>query len=78
MKITEFIDNEMRDLAIPKNSEAFRLIRENAIEAAAIMTRKELKRYIEEYSDLLPMDYFQHSVTAKDNFSCMGDTTGGV
>lgn len=53
-----FIEKELKDLDVPKDSDAYRFLYENAIEAADIMSRKELKAYIEAQLELLPNSHF--------------------
>lgn len=59
VNIKEFVERELRDLDVPVNSRAWNQTFENATEAAEILSKKELKKYIEEYLELLPNAFFQ-------------------
>jgi hypothetical protein len=54
----KFIEAELADLAVPMNTAAWIDTYENAIEAAEIMTKSELKQYIESRLRELPNMYF--------------------
>lgn len=54
----KFIISELIDLDVPRTSYAWRYILDNATEAADIMTRAELREYIEGQVEILPPDYF--------------------
>lgn len=51
-----FIKKELKDLGVSQESPAYGVILENAMGAYDVMTRKELKKYIEDYLDSLPLD----------------------
>lgn len=55
----KFIEKQLKDLDVPSSSAAYSLILENAVEAADIMTRAELVKYIEEYAESLPAHSFE-------------------
>ena len=54
----KFIELELADLAVPMNTVAWLDTYENAIEAAEILTKAELKQYIESRLRDLPDIYF--------------------
>lgn len=54
-KAIEYVKRELRDLDIAEGSAAWTDVYENAIEASDIMSRKELRKYIEERVELLPL-----------------------
>lgn len=54
----KFIVNELEQLDIPRDSRAYRIILDNALEAADVFTRKELKQYIQECFETLPNSLF--------------------
>lgn len=45
----KFIENELRDLDVEKGSEAYDYIYNQAVAAADILTKKELKQLIEDH-----------------------------
>ncbi len=58
MKDKKYIENQMRNLDISADSRAWEIILGNAIEASELMTKKELKKYIQELAESLPVSYF--------------------
>lgn len=58
-----FITKELTDLDVPKDSKAWSTVFDTAIEASEIMTKKELKKYIEDYVHSLPNDFFFSTMT---------------
>lgn len=54
----KFIEKELKDLDVPPKSEAYRLTHEQALVASEVLTKAELKKYIVEYLDLLPLRLF--------------------
>lgn len=54
----KFIRKELKDLDVPVNSLAFKNIYDNAIEAADILTKVELTKYIEDSIESLPRSFF--------------------
>ena len=54
----KIIEKELKDLAVPLDSSAYKMIFETAIEAAEIMNVNELKKYIEEYASSIPDQYY--------------------
>lgn len=50
----QIIERELYQLDVPKNSLAYSLIYENALEFSEIADRNELILYINEYCDTLP------------------------
>lgn len=56
-----FIEKELMDLDVPKDSEAWKLAFDNAMEASEIMGMAELKKYIEDYIEMLPNNLFGES-----------------
>lgn len=58
-KAIELIQTELKDLDVPKFSHAYKTTMQNAMEAAEIMSERELKKYIEEYLETLPLWSFQ-------------------
>jgi hypothetical protein len=56
-----FIEKELMDLDVPKDSEAWKLAFDNAMEASEIMGMSELKKYIEDYIEMLPNNLFGES-----------------
>ena len=54
----KFIESELADLAVPMNTVAWLDTYENAIEAAEILTKAELRQYIESRLRDLPDIYF--------------------
>lgn len=55
----KFIEAQLKDLDVPRDSEAYRYVYASAIEAAEIMTKRELKAYIEGVLETLPNSHFQ-------------------
>ncbi len=55
----KFVEKHLKDLDIPASSAAYSLILENAIEAADVMSRAELVKYIEDYAGSLPNNSFE-------------------
>jgi len=53
-----FIKKQLKDLNVPEDCRAYVLTFENAAEAADIMTKAELKKYIEDYINELPSNMF--------------------
>ena len=53
-----FIEKELDDLAVDKDCDAWKQVFDTAIEASEIMTKEELRKYIEEYLDTLPKGCF--------------------
>lgn len=58
MNIEDFIRAELFNYDIKEGSEAYHLILQNAVEAASIFNKDELRTYIKDYIDLLPDSYF--------------------
>ena len=57
-QIIKFIEDDLEDFGIQKDERAYSILYENAIEAAEIMEKKELQKYIEDYINSLPLSYF--------------------
>jgi len=55
----KLIEKELTDLGVSQNCSAYQLVMEQAKAAAEVMTRIELKKYIEEYVESLPNATFQ-------------------
>lgn len=58
LKSIALIQNELRNLDVPRFSHAYKLVMENAVEASEIMSKKQLKKYIKECLETLPSHYF--------------------
>lgn len=58
-KVQKFVESQLKDLDVPKGSRAYSEVYENAVEAAEILTKKELIALIEAQLELLPNSYFQ-------------------
>lgn len=54
----KFIEKELKDLNIRPRSEAYRLCHEQALAASELLTKAELKKFIVEYLDILPLSLF--------------------
>lgn len=54
-----FIENELRDLDVPPTSLAYSEVFENALHASEILTKRELKKLIEEHLNSLPNEYWR-------------------
>ena len=54
----KFIDEQLKDLDVLGNSQAYCLVYENALAASETLTKSELRTYIEEYVDMLPCNMF--------------------
>ncbi len=57
--INEWIKKELKDLGVSEESRAFGLVLENAVSASDVMTKNELKKYIEDYLETLPTSYWE-------------------
>lgn len=57
-KVEKYIKAELTDLDVPTNSRAWQLVFDNALAASEVLTRKELKTYIAEYTETLPNTLF--------------------
>jgi len=57
--VLKVIEKELEQLDVPKSSDAYRLTKEQAIEAADIMNQAQLKQYINDYIENLPSALFQ-------------------
>ena len=57
-KAAKFIEKELIDLDVNKESMAWKHTFINAIEAADSLTKDQLKRYIESQISYLPTSYF--------------------
>lgn len=55
----KLIVKELKDLDISENSQAYKLIYDNAIAASEILTKKELIELIEGSADSLPNHLFE-------------------
>lgn len=55
----KIITNELRDLDVPKNSQAYIDVYTNAIAGSDVMTKAELIDYIEQSLEVLPSWMFQ-------------------
>lgn len=54
------ITKELNKLRLPKNGELWNLMFEQAMEVSKIMTPKEMKEYIREYYESLPIDLYNN------------------
>jgi hypothetical protein len=60
-KVMAFIEKELMDLDVPKDSEAWKIVFDSAMESSEIMGMSELKKYIEDYIEVLPNNLFGES-----------------
>lgn len=58
LRAEKFIKDQLRDLAVRSDCRAYEIVFANAIEGAEVLTRKELKKYIEHYLESLPNNLF--------------------
>lgn len=68
----KFIEKELKELEIKRSSDAYRLTLEQSVAAAEVLTRAELKKYIVEYLDLLPLHLFEQERVMKRFSYLMG------
>lgn len=54
----KFVENELRDLDVPVNSKAWIETYKNAIAAFDYISKKEVKKYIEDILEMMPNWYF--------------------
>lgn len=55
----KFIEKELKDLDIKRGTRAYDLVSHHALEAADVLNKAELKRYIMDYLELLPVSLFE-------------------